>query len=169
MEGKYQKWQVIQDAINVAEGKIEKSIWCDGSIDRSNFLYLLTSDVFENGATNEDMISYVRTSIRNWRISQIQGNQVDDIFIITLPSGEKIQLLPDLGKVERVGIRRIESDDVLWIPLIGRSGYQGVQGSQWPSSGTGFYGPQGLSGKKIESSNRTKYLDWIDVVDSALV
>ncbi len=27
MEGKYQKWKVIQDAIDVAEGKIEKSIW----------------------------------------------------------------------------------------------------------------------------------------------
>lgn len=162
MNGESHKWQFIQNVIDVAEGRREKSI--EEGIDQSNFLYLLTSDVFENETSilpilNKDMISYVKTTIRNWRISQIQGIKVDDIFVIDLPNGEKVQLLPELGK-SRVGIRRIDSDDVLWVPLIGRSGSQGPHGSYGP------HGPHGSLGTKIES--RSKYINWIDAIDSTL-
>ncbi len=129
------EWYIIENALDVAEGKLNTS-WASSDVSEYYFLNQITSGKLKDqypsinkvfsGISINDMRSYVKTEIRNWRIDQIDGKKVDDIFVIELPRGEKVQLLPEVGK--RVGVRRLDSDDIIWLPLVGTQGYQGSSG-----------------------------------------
>ncbi len=150
------RWNSLQQCLDVVDGR-DKRIGMSGEILEYDILRNVCVEFgneFHNFSTSsEEMWSWITTKIRDWKMSKIENVDCDDLFVITLPNKERVQLIFNKLK-NKVGVRRINSDKITWIPIIIYP--QGAWGIPGPVGPVGFSGSPGIAGTEIDRSDKVK-------------